>query len=143
MFHGERRERMYREIERNAEARHWRAALEAARNFIQAFPKCVDADAIRAMIPTMEDNARIEEVRELRDLIRDLIQRPRYAEAVTHAEDILRRFPDEGKAKSEGRAAPPCVSPIELALILCPCRANGDPDRHETIHQARFGGDIP
>jgi outer membrane protein assembly factor BamD (BamD/ComL family) len=103
MFHGERRERMYREIARHAESRQWRAALEAARNFIQAFPKCVDADAIRAMVPTIEDNARIEEVREIRDQIRDLIQRRRYAEAVTCAEDIVRRFPDTQAARELGR----------------------------------------
>jgi outer membrane protein assembly factor BamD (BamD/ComL family) len=103
MFHGERRERMYREVERHAEARQWRAALEAAKNFIQAFPKSVDADGVRAMIPTMEDNARIEEVREIRDQIRDLIQRRRYAEAVTCAEDIVRRFPDTQAARELGR----------------------------------------
>ncbi len=93
-FQGERRERMYREVEREAEARHWRSALAAARRFIEAFPDSVDADAVRAMLPTMEDNARIEEVRELRDYIKDLIERRRYAEAAEAAEDVIRRFPD-------------------------------------------------
>ncbi|HUT78053.1 MAG TPA: hypothetical protein VM285_10225 [Polyangia bacterium] len=103
MFRGERRDRMYREVTRKAEARQWRAALEAARQFVEAFPGSVDADAIRAMMPTIEDNARIEEVRGLRDHIRDLIERRRYAEAVEAAEDILRRFPDTRAAVELGR----------------------------------------
>ena len=93
VFLGERRDRLYRNIERLAEARQWRPALQAARKFVDAFPDGVNADAIRAMMPTIEDNARIEEVREIRDHIRDLIERRRYAEALEAAEEILRRFP--------------------------------------------------
>jgi tetratricopeptide (TPR) repeat protein len=93
-FTSERRDRLYREVERLAEARQWRAALDAARQFLGAFPDGVSADALRAMMPTIEDNARIEEVREIRDHIRDLIERRRYAEALEAAEDVIRRFPD-------------------------------------------------
>jgi len=94
MFLDERRDRLYREVVRLAEARQWRAALEAARKFVESFSEGVNADAIRAMMPTIEDNARIEEVREIRDHIRDLIERRRYAEALQAAEEIIRRFPD-------------------------------------------------
>ena len=43
---------------------------------------------------TLKDNARIEEVRQLRDQIRDLIGRRRFAEAVRVSEELIRRFPD-------------------------------------------------
>ncbi len=94
MFLRERRDRLYKEVERLAEARQWRAALDAARQFLEAFPDGVNGDALRAMMPTIEDNARIEEVREIRDHIRDLIERRRYAEALEAAEDVIQRFPD-------------------------------------------------
>ena len=92
-FTDEQRDRMYHEFQRRAAARQWRAALDAAHQFIDAFGETADAKAVQAMIPTIQDNARIEEVRELRDRIRDLIERRRYAEAVQFAEQVIRRFP--------------------------------------------------
>ena len=99
MFHGERRDRLYREVQRHAEARRWREALDAAHRLVDAFPQSVDADAVRAMLPTIEGNARIEEVRAIRDRIRDLIERRRYAEAVEVAEDVIARFPETRAAE--------------------------------------------
>jgi tetratricopeptide (TPR) repeat protein len=93
-FHTERRNRLRSEVERHAEARQWRAALEAAERFIEEFPDSVDAQAVHATLPTICDNARLEEVRELRDAIRDLIERRRYADALEVAADLIERFPD-------------------------------------------------
>jgi outer membrane protein assembly factor BamD (BamD/ComL family) len=103
MFHNERRGRMYNEVVRLAEARQWRQALKVARQYVQAFPSGAGADAVGAMLATMEDNARIEEVRELRDHIRDLLERRRYAEAVQCARDVIERFPDTRAAEDLGR----------------------------------------
>jgi len=93
-FETERRGRMYGEVQKSAAARQWRSALDAARRFIEAYPDSVDADAVRAMVPTIEGNAKLEEVRELRDRIRDLIERRRYAEAADYAQDLIQRYPD-------------------------------------------------
>jgi hypothetical protein len=103
MFHEERRDRMYNEVARLAEARQWRQALKAARLYVQTFPFGAGADAVGAMLTTMEDNARIEEVRELRDHIRDLLERRRYAEAVKCAGDVIGRFPDTRAAEELGQ----------------------------------------
>ena len=103
MFHEERRDRMYNEVARLAEARQWRQALKAARLYLQTFPFGAGADAVGAMLTTMEDNARIEEVRELRDHIRDLLERRRYAEAVKCAGDVIGRFPDTRAAEELGQ----------------------------------------
>ena len=103
MFHNERRDRMYNEVVRLAEARQWRQALKVARQYVQAFPSGAGADAVGAMLATMEDNARIEEVRELRDHIRDLLEQRCYAEAVECARDVIERFPDTRAAEDLGR----------------------------------------
>ena len=99
MLHNERRDRMYGEVVRLAEARQWRQALTAARRYVQEFHAGPGADAVSAMLPTIEDNARFEEVRELRDHIRDLLERRRYAEAINCAHDVIERFPDTRAAK--------------------------------------------
>jgi len=103
VFKDERRDRMYNEVVRLAEARQWRQALSAARRYVEAFPVGAGADTIGAMLTTMEDNARIEEVRELRDHIRDLIGRRRYGEAVEYARDVIERFPDTRAAEELAR----------------------------------------
>ena len=102
-FEAERRDRMYRQVQRFAESRRWRSALKAAGVFLEAYPDGPSTDAVRAMLSTLEDNARIEEARELRDHIRDLIERRRYAEAADVAEEVIRRFPDTRAAIELGR----------------------------------------
>jgi len=103
LFNEERQERMYGEVVGLAEARQWRQALGAAKRYVQAFPTGTGPDTVRAMLATIKDNARIEEVRELRDRIRDLIERRRYAEAVEYAHDVIKRFPDTLAAEELGR----------------------------------------
>ena len=93
VFFREQRERLYGEVQRNADARRWRQALEAASQLVQAHPGSAEADAAKSMLATLEDNARIEEVRQLRDDFRDMIKRRRYAEALEIAHDVLERFP--------------------------------------------------
>lgn len=102
-FNDERRDRMYNEVVRLAEARRWRQALSVARRYVEAFPTGAGPDEVRAMLATMEGNARIEEVRELRDHIRDLIERRRYGEAIEYARDVIERFPDTRAAEELGR----------------------------------------
>ena len=93
-YETERRARLLREVERAAEQRQWRTALRAAGAYLAAFPEGPDSDHIRAWTPTIQDNARLEEAREIRDAIRDLISRRRYGEALELARDLMARFPD-------------------------------------------------
>jgi len=48
---------------------------------------------------TLEENAQIEEVRELRDRIRDLINAQRFGEAHKLALDVVLRFPQTAAAE--------------------------------------------
>ena len=92
-FTSEQRLAMFKTVEKHAQSRQWRAAVAAADELVAAHPDSAEADAIRARMPTLTDNARIEEVRELRDRIRDLIERRRYGEALHLARDVVERFP--------------------------------------------------
>jgi uncharacterized membrane protein YciS (DUF1049 family) len=97
-FENERRQRVFGQLEKDATARHWRAALSAAETFLAAYASAPEADTVRAQLETIRSNARIEEVRELRDQIRDLINRRRFAEAAERARDVVERFPDTAAA---------------------------------------------
>lgn len=95
----EQRRRMLARLEREATARHWRAALAAAEELLEAHPNSPEAAEVRSTLRTLTDNARIEEARELRDVIRDLLSRRRYAEALDRARDLVRRFPTTAAAE--------------------------------------------
>ncbi len=97
-FATEQREQMYRQIEKAAASRRWHSALEAAKKLLDAWPDSTEAGAVRVQLSTITDNARIEEVRILRDQIRDLITRRRFGEAVDVARDVIQRYPETAAA---------------------------------------------
>ena len=98
-FVAEQRQRLLQEVERHIERRQWRDALSAAKRLLEAYPGCPEADMLSAQIPALEDNARIEEVRDCRDRISDMIQRRRYRLAAELAEDVIVHYPDTQAAK--------------------------------------------
>ena len=93
-FARQQRQRLYEQVDRSCQRRQWRAALAAAQELVAAHPATAEAAEVTGRLATLQENARIEEVRELRDRIRDLIERRRYHEAATIAEDIVARFAD-------------------------------------------------
>ena len=97
-FTGQSKRRMYKELDRQVSDRRWRAALATARQFLQKHELSIEAKLVASQMPTLEDNARIEEVRDLRDGLRDCLERKRYAEALAIARDVVRRFPDTAAA---------------------------------------------
>ena len=115
-FVNEQRLAMYQKVEKEASSRRWRDALSAAEELLSAYPDSPEADAVRARMDTLRENARIEEVRRLRDRVSDLISRRQFAQAIEVAKDVIARFPGtaaarelhEQMAKLEelGRAAP-------------------------------------
>jgi len=93
-FVAEHRKRLYGEVQRFAEARQWRAAFASAQRLLAEYPNSPEADKVALTMPTIQENTRIEDIRHLRDTLRDLIQRRRYGDAVRIAHDILARFPN-------------------------------------------------
>jgi hypothetical protein len=94
----EQRQRLYGEVQRHASQRQWRRAYAAAQALMDRHAGTLEAQTVGTQIETLRDNARIEEVRELRDIIRDLINRHRFAEAADRAQDVILRFPETAAA---------------------------------------------
>lgn len=108
------RRRLYDEVDRHAAGKRWRAALSAAKRLLEAHPDSAEADAVAPQIAALKDNARIEEVRELRDVIRDLLGSRRYKQAIGVAEQVMHRFP-ETKAAAELRGQMPKLKELAKA----------------------------
>ncbi len=92
-------EAMYLQVDRLAENRQWAQAVEQAKTFLETWPESSEADLVRATLPTLEDNARLARVRDLRDRIRELIGRKQYAEALELARTVVREYPETAAAK--------------------------------------------
>lgn len=105
-FTAEQRRRMYADLERQVGQRQWRQAVVTARLFLERFPASEAAKIVAMQIGTLEENATIEEVRDLRDRIRDLLERRRYAEALQVAQDVIGRFPNTAVAAELAQQLP-------------------------------------
>jgi hypothetical protein len=51
------------------------------------------------MMPTLVDNARLQEVRQLRDRFLEMIERRQYAEAVDLARHVVEHYPETAAAE--------------------------------------------
>lgn len=98
-YRNERRARLYGEVEKLVTARRWSKAVEAAEEFLEAYPDASEAELVRVQMDTLRENARIEEVRRCRDRIRDFIERRRFSEAIDLARDVIRDYPDTAAAQ--------------------------------------------
>ncbi len=105
-FHAEQQSRLYNEIQRYTQARQWRKAIESARRLLEKYPASQEAQRIEATLSTIENNAKLEEIRDLRNRIRDLVARKRFAEAIEIAQDVVIRFPDAKIAAELRRQIP-------------------------------------
>jgi len=98
-FASQQRQKLYLQVARATEMHHWRAALAAARQLALTYPGSAEAGEVIAKMDVLAENSRIEEVRDRRDRIADLLQRRRYRLAVELAEDVVAHFPDTQAAK--------------------------------------------
>ncbi len=98
-FAGEKQTSLFADLERAADMRQWRKALELLTELLESYPTCPQAQQARDMLETIQANAHLEEVRQLRDKVKDLVSRKRYAEAADVAETIVKRFPDTQAAR--------------------------------------------
>jgi len=106
IFGQEKRKRLLSRIRRNGEERHWKLALDAARELVQKYPDSSEAEVVKSSMAMLVDNTRIEEVREFRDRIVDLMDRRRYAEALDLSTYVVNNYP-ETAAASELRTQMP------------------------------------
>ncbi|MBS3821272.1 MAG: hypothetical protein GVY16_05165 [Planctomycetes bacterium] len=98
-YENEQRRRLLSLITAHGEARQWTLALDAAHRLLETYPDSDEAQKVRGMMTTLVDNARIEEVRELRDRILDLMERRRYTEAADLARQVVDDYPETAAAE--------------------------------------------
>jgi len=96
------------QIQRYAEKRQWKNALECARKLIERYPDSKQAGDVKTKMSAIIDNTRLEEVRELRDRILKLMDRRRYPEAMELSEYVVGNYP-ETAAAVELRAQMPAL----------------------------------
>jgi tetratricopeptide (TPR) repeat protein len=89
----------YNEVDTLAENRQWTQAVERAKHFLETWPESKEADLVRATLPTLQDTARLAEVRRLRDQIRDLIANRQYAQALKLANVVVHDYPETAAAR--------------------------------------------
>ncbi|MFQ5430062.1 MAG: hypothetical protein ACE5E1_07100 [Phycisphaerae bacterium] len=100
LFEEEQRRRMNAEVQRFVTRRRWEEALAAAHTFIERFPGCEEAEAVRMQVPTLEANAEIEVRQRLEAKIMDFARHGRYIEAVELARQVIERFPGSPQAEA-------------------------------------------
>lgn len=110
----QRRRELYDRIDRCVEGRRWQEAVRAARKLLDAYPGSPEADTVASRIVTLEENARIEQVRGMRDRIIDLIRRRRYAEAIGLGKEVVEKFPDT-RAAGDLRTQMPRLTRLAMA----------------------------
>ena len=89
---------LYQQVETHARKREWALALDAARQLMEDFPDTESAIIVGERIPTLTDNARIEEVRRLRDEIRQHISNQQFTLAYSVALQVVSKFPETAAA---------------------------------------------
>ena len=94
----ERRLKMYQQVQQEVAQRHWAAALTAAGLFTQAYGGTVEAENLLLQMSTLRDNAAIEQAREMRDRIAELIAQRQFVQALALARQAVARFPQTAVA---------------------------------------------
>ena len=110
-YQSEQRRRLYAVVQEHAEARQWTDALAAAHRLTETYPESPEAVKVHTLMPTLVDNTRIQEVRQFRDRIVDMMDRRRYAEAVDIARHVVENYPETAAAE-ELRAQMPQLTEL-------------------------------
>jgi tetratricopeptide (TPR) repeat protein len=105
-YQSEQRGRLYAIIHEHGETRQWKSALQAAHKLVETYSDSPEADEVRSLMPMLVDNTRIQEVREFRDRILDLMDRRRYSEAVKLAGHVVENYPETAAAEELRRQMP-------------------------------------
>jgi hypothetical protein len=91
---------LWDEVKRQVEHRQWRKALSAGRRLSEQFADHKLAHRVREQLPTLTENAEIEERHEREQRIHDLVSRKRYADAIEMANQLLSEFPQSPQGQT-------------------------------------------
>ncbi|MBC8106427.1 MAG: tetratricopeptide repeat protein [Anaerolineae bacterium] len=92
--------RMVEEIRHDIDRRLWRRALQHAQRLVDRFPEHAKTARVNEQLPTLQQNAEIEERQELEVRIQELIRGHKFADAIELSEELLSRFPHSPQAEA-------------------------------------------
>jgi uncharacterized membrane protein YheB (UPF0754 family) len=92
--------RLYEQIKEELERKHYRRALSIARRLLDKFPDHKKSQKIRQQLPTILENAEIEERQEDETRIQSFIKSKRFQDAVELGEALLNKYPMSPQAES-------------------------------------------
>ena len=98
--------RMVEEIRHDIDRRLWRRALQHAQRLVERFPDHAKTARVREQLPTLQQNAEIEERQELEVRIQELIRGHKFGEAIELSEELLHRFPHSPQAEAIEKLLP-------------------------------------
>ena len=91
---------LYDGIGKASSDRRWSTALSAAKELISRFPESNEAQAVRAQMQVIRDNAEIQYRHEVEEQIKHLIGRREYIDAVAAARDLISHYPGSPQAQA-------------------------------------------
>jgi hypothetical protein len=92
--------RLYDQIKEELERKKYRRALSIARRLLEKFPEHKKSEKIRRQLPTILENAEIEERQEEEQRIQSFIKTKRFADAVELGEALLAKYPMSPQASA-------------------------------------------
>ncbi|CAN5462922.1 hypothetical protein BH10PLA1_BH10PLA1_10440 [soil metagenome] len=92
--------RLYEQIKEELERKHYRRALSIARRLLDKFADHKKSQKIRQQLPTILENAEIEERQEDETRIQSFIKSKRFQDAVELGEALLNKYPMSPQAES-------------------------------------------
>jgi hypothetical protein len=98
--------RMVEEIRHDIDRRLWRRSLQHAQRLVERFPDHPKTARVREQLPTLQQNAEIEERQELEVRIQELIRGHKFGEAIELSEELLHRFPHSPQAEAIEKLLP-------------------------------------
>lgn len=98
LFLSEQKQHMAAEVHRLCNRKRWREALAATRTFIERFPKSTDAETFRMQLPTLTNNAEVEDRQAIEAEITEMAKHARYIEAYNLALHLIQTYPDSAHA---------------------------------------------
>lgn len=95
----EQRVRLMAQAQAAANDKQWPTALGLSQQLIQRFPRSAEADALRAQLPTLRENAEIYQRHQMESEFRELIRQQDYQAALRLAQDMIERYPNSPQAQ--------------------------------------------
>ncbi|MBK8915792.1 MAG: tetratricopeptide repeat protein [Phycisphaerales bacterium] len=94
------RTRLMAQAQDAANSKEWPTALGLAQQLIARYPRSTEADALRAQMATLRENAEIYHRQQMEISIREHIRRHDYQSALRMAQDLIERYPNSPQANA-------------------------------------------